>query len=626
MCPRIVLTKKRPVISNQKIKISLVIVFALVAMPFLAFAAYSMANFNRVYARQFIGDVDYGGKDKNELRAAIKEQADNFANSSLILKFTGGKEEKTFTLKSADFGLRYDVEATVAEVWSTGHAAGTLQSFWQQLRSIFLPTGHQAVFTYSDDLVNSKVGEIAVAIDQPEKDYSIVYKAGEFQLSDDRKSGSRIDQASLISNIKNQISKLKNESVYFRADEYQPQVSEEKARARLSDANKILNAGDLVVQYDTQQFILDATTIGGAVKSKTNGNDLEITFDNERINAFINTLAAAINVDPADAQLTIQSGIATIFQPSREGKTVDKTKTAETIKQALLQRTTGSDIPSPQTVAMAVDIKEPEVTEDDISNLGIKELIATVATNFYGSPTNRVHNIQTGAAALNGVLLKPDEEFSTLAKLGEISDKTGYLPELVIKDNQTVPEFGGGLCQVSTTLFRAAMAAGMKITERQNHSYRVSYYEPPIGMDATIYDPAPDFKFVNNYASYILIQSKVTGTKITFDFYGTKESRTVEISTPVGYDFIEPPAPVETETDTLPAAERQQVQKAHQGASAKFHYKAMKDGQILQETDFISKYVALPEKWLVGKQPEVVPAPAPDQSVAPPADQAQTAQ
>jgi vancomycin resistance protein YoaR len=164
-----------------------------------------------------------------------------------------------------------------------------------------------------------------------------------------------------------------------------------------------------------------------------------------------------------------------------------------------------------------------------------------------------------------------------------------------------VPEFGGGLCQVSSTLFRAAMSAGVKIIERQNHKYRVSYYEPPVGMDATIYDPAPDFKFANNYGTHILIKSKIEKTKITFELYGTKDSRVVEMSEPELYDLVDPGPPVLVESDTLPAGQKKQIEKAHQGASAKFNYKVTKDGKALQERTFVSKYVPWPEKWLIGK-------------------------
>ena len=103
--------------------------------------------------------------------------------------------------------------------------------------------------------------------------------------------------------------------------------------------------------------------------------------------------------------------------------------------------------------------------------------------------------------------------------------EAGYLPELVIKNNKTIPEFGGGLCQVSTTMFRTALLAGLPILERRPHAYRVRYYDWPYGpgVDATVYQPHPDLRFKNDTKHYILIQTRIVGTRLYFDFYGTKE-------------------------------------------------------------------------------------------------------
>jgi vancomycin resistance protein YoaR len=107
----------------------------------------------------------------------------------------------------------------------------------------------------------------------------------------------------------------------------------------------------------------------------------------------------------------------------------------------------------------------------------------------------------------------------------------GFLPELVIKKGKTVPEYGGGLCQVSTTMFRAAVNAGLKITERQPHSFPVQYYNPQ-GFDATVYDPRPDLRFINNTPNHLLIEAIVDGNWLIFNFYGTDDGRKVEIKGP----------------------------------------------------------------------------------------------
>ena len=151
-----------------------------------------------------------------------------------------------------------------------------------------------------------------------------------------------------------------------------------------------------------------------------------------------------------------------------------------------------------------------------------------------GSPKNRKINIAVGAKRYNGLLISPGSEFSFNQYLGPINKAAGFLPELVIKNNVTTPEYGGGLCQVSTTAFRAALNAGLEITDRRNHAYAVSYYGTP-GLDATIYPPSTDLKFKNNTPSYILIQTRIEGTKLFFEFWGTDDGREVAVDEPVVY-------------------------------------------------------------------------------------------
>jgi len=192
------------------------------------------------------------------------------------------------------------------------------------------------------------------------------------------------------------------------------------------------------------------------------------------------------------------------------------------------------DSQSFKKIKMNIVTKVPEIREDNLGILGIFELISEGISSFSGSPSNRIHNIKKGASKFNGVLVKPGEEFSFNKTLGPVGSATGFLPELVIKENKTIPEYGGGLCQVSTTAFRAALLAGLPILERKEHAYRVKYYEwlYGSGVDATIYSPHPDMRFKNDTGHYILIQTRVSGTKLVFDFYGSKDGRNGVINKP----------------------------------------------------------------------------------------------
>ncbi|HLB32401.1 MAG TPA: VanW family protein, partial [Patescibacteria group bacterium] len=314
----------------------------------------------------------------------------------------------------------------------------------------------------------------------------------------------------------------------------------------------------------------------------------------------------SVNIDPKDAKFTFADGKVSVYRPSAPGQVLNADKATGTVIKTL------EDLNAGRELKIDLETKKAALDESIVVNIGqygIRELVGSATTSFARSPSNRIHNIQNGASYLNGILIKPGEEFSTISYLGKIDGSTGYLPELVIKEDRTTPEFGGGLCQVSTTLFRAAMNTGLKITERRNHSYRVPYYEPPVGMDATIYSPKPDLKFVNNTPAHILVQSIVEGTKITFNFYGTKDGRRVETSVPSVYDITNPSEPIYTVDPAMAVGEVKQVERAHAGAKASFTYKVFnRDGGLMVDQKFTSSYVAWPARFIKG--PDTPPPPA----------------
>lgn len=250
---------------------------------------------------------------------------------------------------------------------------------------------------------------------------------------------------------------------------------------------------------------------------------LDTTINTEKIKAYVEDLARKTNRDPEDAKFKVEDGIVKTFSEASEGITLDQEKSIEILKQATENNSF--------EVSLPFESKKPTTNYAEINNLGISSIIGQGTSNFKGSPTNRVHNIRVAAQRFNGLLIKPGEEFSFVKNLGEVDGDHGYLPELVIKKNVTEKEFGGGICQVSSTAFRAAIYSGLKITARRNHAYPVSYYNPQ-GMDSTVYVPNPDLKFINNTPNYILIQTSIVGTQLNFDFYGTSDGRKVTVDGP----------------------------------------------------------------------------------------------
>ncbi|MEA2113201.1 MAG: VanW family protein, partial [Patescibacteria group bacterium] len=243
------------------------------------------------------------------------------------------------------------------------------------------------------------------------------------------------------------------------------------------------------------------------------------------IEKYLDNIAKTINRPSIDARLETEENRAIVFSPAQDGFEIKKTATINLLIADIL-----SNPPIKKTTIIA-DKASPKITLRNTNNLGINSLIGQGISNFAGSPKNRIHNIKTGADKFNGFILNPGEEFSFNNFLGGSGPEQGFLPELVIKDNQVIPEYGGGLCQISTTFFRAAANTGMKITERRAHAFPVIYYSPQ-GFDATIYEPRPDFRFINNTSAHLLIQVIIKGTQLTINFYATDDDRKVEIEGP----------------------------------------------------------------------------------------------
>lgn len=230
---------------------------------------------------------------------------------------------------------------------------------------------------------------------------------------------------------------------------------------------------------------------------------------------------------PINAKLALgENNQLSIAAEAVPGVTIDQETSFQTLLHTLQEGTT-----SIREVKLTTTLMPAKVSRESINELRLDTELSQGKTNFRGSPKNRIFNIHRAIEQYDGVVIAPNEEFSFVEYLGEVDGEHGYLPELVIRNNKTEPEFGGGICQVSTTVFRAALLAGLEITERKNHSYPVQYYRP-YGLDATIYIPRPDLKFRNNTPGHILMIPKIVGTELTVTFFGTSDGRNTTIDGP----------------------------------------------------------------------------------------------
>lgn len=249
------------------------------------------------------------------------------------------------------------------------------------------------------------------------------------------------------------------------------------------------------------------------------------------------------------------------------------------------------------------EIKAGLEIDPQLQAIGIHDLIGVGHTSFTGSPTNRRWNIDIGMKKFNGLIIKPGETFSFNDNLGPVDASTGYRLELVIKAEGTVPDYGGGICQVSSTMFKSAIFSGLPIVERSPHSYAVSYYAQidGYGLDSTIYPGVKDLKFTNNTPGSILIQSYLDGDHAYINFFGTSDGRKVEVTDYWRGNYRGAGGTKLIPTNTLPAGQKKQIEAAHGGFDASWNrIITTKDGQSTTEKIY-SVYRATSNRFLVGQ-------------------------
>ena len=316
-------------------------------------------------------------------------------------------------------------------------------------------------------------------------------------------------------------------------------------------------------------------------------------YSEDQLLSTLNPILEKLHVDPIDAVFAFQNGRVTTFKQSVHGKAADliqvKNKLESQFKRVMFSG-------KPQTIIINIPIKilKPDITTEKVNSLGIKELIGEGISFFKNSIPSRVYNIALASTRLNGVLIAPNEEFSFNKALGDISGFTGYKQAYIIQNGKTVLGDGGGVCQVSTTLFRALLNAGVPIVERHAHAYRVSYYEQnsPPGFDATIYTPSVDLKFKNDTGKYILVQTSIDPNiqKLTFSLFGTSDGRQVVLSEPVVTNRTPPPSDTYQDDLTLPKGVVKQVDFAVEGAKVSFTRQVAKDEKVIISDKFVSNF------------------------------------
>lgn len=366
-----------------------------------------------------------------------------------------------------------------------------------------------------------------------------------------------------------------------------------------------VSAKEIDFGYDENLLTAQAMSIGRSknflsnlsiiLQAYTTGIELSpaYRYSEEKLDEKLKPITDKINEESIEALFTFENGRVTEFRPSKDGRQINGDELNQQIlsKARLILNYTSQKI-----VIIPIPVKtiKPNLTTDKVNKMGIQELIGSGTSLFQHSIESRIYNVKLAASRLNGILVAPGETFSFAKAIGDISSFTGYKQAYVIQNGKTVLGDGGGVCQVSTTLFRAALNAGLPIEERNAHAYRVGYYEQdsPPGIDATVYVPSVDLKFKNDTGHHVLIQTLVDPTelRLTFMLYGTKDGRISVLSTPVISSQTPAPEPKYEDDPTLPKGQVKQVDFAAAGAKVFFTRTVTKNGKVMISETFNSNY------------------------------------
>lgn len=327
-----------------------------------------------------------------------------------------------------------------------------------------------------------------------------------------------------------------------------------------------------------------------------------VSFDKKPAEEYLTYLEEKYNQPAENALFNFEKGKVMAFKIEKNGLKILKEEALDNFESIIA--TIKNNRVNNVTIQIADEILLPEITLSQANDFGISEIIAEGKSDFTGSMSERIHNIILATSKFNGVLIPKEAIFSFNKTIGDISSSTGFKPAYIIKSGKTILGDGGGVCQVSTTLFRAALNAGLPIIERVAHAYRVSYYENDSkpGFDATVFDPTADLKFKNNTPGYILIQTTINKTNHTllFTLYGKKDGRRTEISPVKIWDVIPPSPPLYQDDTTLKRGVKKQVDWAAWGAKTTFHYRVEKESEVLVEQDFFSSFRPWRAVYLIG--------------------------
>jgi vancomycin resistance protein YoaR len=572
-----------------------------------------------IYPGVSVAGMDLSGLTPAEASARIA-QAVEYPDHGHILLYD---KTTTYNLTPAQLGFFLDPESTALNAYHYGRSGSIFGDLGSQYTAWFSGTTLAPTLVFDQRVAQTYLLSLARQIDKPVLEANLGLNGAEVVVHSGQ-VGRELDTDAALALITSQLSSLRDGAIQLPVKETPPVILD--AAAQADTARKILSAPlQLTIanpaEGDPGPWSFDPQTLASmlTIERVENGSagNYQVAIKTDTLFAFLTNLAPSLERTSKMPKFTFDEGSKQliVLEHAVIGRSLDVDATITAIDQKLVQ--------GEHTIPLVFKENPPAATDTSTAeSMGITQLIHSETSWFAGSAASRVQNIKAAASRFNGVLVAPGEVFSMSDTMGDVSLDNGYAEALIILGNQTIKGVGGGVCQVSTTLFREAFFAGFPIVERHAHAYRVKYYEQVAGhqidqalagLDATVFVPLVDFKFTNDTPYWLLMQTQVdeSNSSITWKFYSTLDGRKVDYTTTGLTHLTNPPPPVYRENPDLPKGKINQVDWAVQGADVNVNRIVTRNGSPYIQDSFYTHFQAWGDVYEYGPGTENIPTPVP---------------
>lgn len=565
---------------------------AVAAAPAAFVASLLARQTDELAAGASVGGVDVSGLKPEEALQRLEATWRPFLDSPVVFKLDG----RTWRPAGADIGLRADFRTPLRELVSSRVAGGVLKRLAGEASGTNPAT---PVVTYDRTVARSYLQALAAGFDQPSANAAL-------QVRNDGRMSLTPGQAGRVVDVEQALIELEAGLAHravghvvdlgYRQDE--PAVTTADAEAALETVRQMIGR-PIWLEHGSGGWTLEPAQLTAAVEIRINETGIHPSIEVTRFNDLFLKMEDTLSAEPRQGMFEFDEKQDRVlaFQPGHPGQRLDRPALERDILDAVHR-------PGERRVQVPVILLNKEF--DTSSNaLGIKDLLGVGSSIYKGSPDYRDHNIAVGAAKLDGMIVRPGDTFSFNERIGAFTKAEGWVEGSVIVEDRTEQGIGGGICQVSTTLFRAVLAAGLPIEERWPHLYRVRYYEmgsSPIGYDSTIFSPGVDLKFKNDFEDPIMLRVLIDRRLATLDFeiWGTADGRKVTLNKPRLWDWEDPPPDEGIVNSEEEPDFEDQLEYAKEGVKASItRTVVLADGETRTGT-FLSTYEAWPNRYVVG--------------------------